>query len=187
MTYIKAVDPSEAQGAVKRVYEEVQEKAGAVPTFLKVMALRPDILEASWTLGNRLMEEPHALSPITKSLLASYVSKINSAEYCMVANIGKALHLGYTEDELRSILEDVNGTTLIDDCQKAILHFAEKMTRSAHTITESDIQTLRDSGLTDVEILETTSIIGWYNMMNRIVTALGIAADELYEILFKKK
>jgi len=187
MTYIKAVDPSEAQGAVKRVYEEVQKKAGAVPTFLRVLGLRPDILESAWTLGNRLMDEPHALSPITKSLIASYVSKINSAEYCMVANIGKALHLGYTEDDLKSILEDVNGSKLIDDCQKAILHFAEKMTRSAHTIAESDIQTLRDSGLTDVEILETASIIGWYNMMNRIVTALGVPTDELYEILFKER
>jgi uncharacterized peroxidase-related enzyme len=186
MTHIKAIDPSEAQGTVKKVYDEVQKKAGAVPTFLRVMGLRPDILESAWTLGNRLMDEPHALSQMTKSLIASHVSKINSAEYCMVANIGKAIHQGFTEDEVRSILNDVKGSKLIDDCQKAILHFAEKMTRSADKITESDIQVLRDNGLTDAAILETTCIIGWYNMMNRLVTALGVPVEELYDIFFKK-
>jgi len=187
MTYIKAIDPSEAQGAVKKVYQEVQEQAGAVPTFLRVMSLRPDILDGAWTLGNRLMDEPHALSPVTKALIASYVSKINSAEYCMVANIGKAIHQGFTEDEVRGILDDVEGSKLIDDCQRAILSFAEKVTRAAYKVTESDIQALRDKGLTDAAILETTCIIGWYNMMNRIVPALGVPVDELYEIFFKDK
>ena len=187
MTYIKTIDPSEAQGTVKKIYGEVQETAGAVPTFLRVLSLRPDILDGAWTLGNRLMDEPHALSQVTKSLIASYVSKINSAEYCMVANIGKAIHQGFTEDEVRSILDDVEGSKLIDDCQRDILSFAEKVTRFAHKITESDIQTLRDNGLTDAAILETTCIIGWYNMMNRIVPALGVPVDELYDIFFKKE
>lgn len=187
MTYIKVVDPSEAQGVVKKVYDEVQEQAGAVPTFLRVLSLRPDILDGAWTLGNRLMDDPHALSPVTKSLIASYVSKNNLAEYCMVANIGKAIHQGYTEEEVRSILDDVEGSKLINECQRAILNFAEKVTLSAYKVSESDIQALRDNGLTDAAILETTCIIGWYNMMNRIVPALGVPVDELYEIFFAGK
>ena len=83
------------------------------------------------------------------------------------------------------MVTDVEGSKLIDDCQKAILSFAEKLTRSAYKVTDSDIQTLRDNGLTDAAILETTCIIGWYNMMNRVVPALGVPADELYDIFFK--
>jgi uncharacterized peroxidase-related enzyme len=187
MMYIETVDPAEAQGEVKKVYQDVQQQVGTVPSFLRALSLRPDILDGTWTLGNRIMDEPHALSQVTKSLIASYVSKINSAEYCMVANIGKAIHLGYTEDEVRSILDDVEGSKLIDETQRAILSFAKKVTRSAYKITESDAQALRDKGLDDAAILETTCIIGWYNMMNRIVPALGVPVDELYEIFFNKK
>jgi len=81
MTYIKAVDPSEAEGTVKRLYEEVQAMYGVVPTFLRVMGLRPDILEASWDFGKRLMEQEHQLSRGTKALIAAYVSKMNSCAY----------------------------------------------------------------------------------------------------------
>jgi hypothetical protein len=81
MTYIKAIDPSEAQGTVKKAYDEVQAAYGVVPTFLRVLGLRPDVLEASWDFGKRLMEEEHALSRATKALIASYVSKVNSCAY----------------------------------------------------------------------------------------------------------
>ena len=93
---------------------------------------------------------------------------------------------GYTEDQARSILEDVNGSDLIDASQKAILHFADKMTRHAHKITETDIELLRKKGLGDNEILEVTCIIGWYNMFNRLVMALGLPVEEIRAHFFRE-
>lgn len=81
MTYIKPVEPSEAEGTVKKVYDEVQEKFGIVPSFIKVFGIRPDILEGIWTLGERIMDEQHALNSDTKALTAAFVSKVNSCEY----------------------------------------------------------------------------------------------------------
>lgn len=81
MTYIKPVEPSEAEGTVKKVYDKVQEKFGTVPAFIKIFGIRPDILEGISTLGSRLVDEQHALTIDTKALIASYVSKINSCEY----------------------------------------------------------------------------------------------------------
>ena len=92
---------------------------------------------------------------------------------------------GYTEGEARSIIEDVDGSDLIDASQKAILHFTEKVTRHAYKITETDIELLREKGLGDNEILEVVCIIGWYNMFNRIVMALGLPVEEIQELFFK--
>jgi len=94
---------------------------------------------------------------------------------------------GYTEEEVRSILENVEGSELIDSSQKAILHFAAKVTRHAYTITPADIEVLRAVGLSDVDILETTCIIGWYNMMNRFVMALGVPVEEIHELFFRER
>lgn len=92
---------------------------------------------------------------------------------------------GYTEDEARSILDDIDGSGLIDVSQKTILNFAEKMTRHAYKITETDIELLREKGLGDNEILEVVCIIGWYNMFNRVVMALGLPVEEIREIFFQ--
>jgi hypothetical protein len=91
---------------------------------------------------------------------------------------------GHTEVEARSILEDVDGSDLIDASQKAILHFTEKVIRHAYKITETGIELLREKGLGDNEILEVVCIIGWYNMFNRIVMALGLPVEEIHELFF---
>jgi alkylhydroperoxidase family enzyme len=41
-------------------------------------------------------------------------------------------------------------------------------------MTEADTQTLRDIGLTDTEILQTTLIASWFNYINRVADALGV-------------
>lgn len=82
-------------------------------------------------------------------------------------------------------MEDVDGSELIDASQKAILNFAEKVTRHAYKIIPSDIELLRQNGLDDKAILEVTCIIGWYNMMNRFVMALGVPVEEIHELFFR--
>jgi alkylhydroperoxidase family enzyme len=55
-----------------------------------------------------------------------------------------------------------------------MLTFAEKLTKTPHKMTEADTQTLRDIGLTDTEILQTTLIASWFNYINRVADALGV-------------
>lgn len=86
---------------------------------------------------------------------------------------------GYTQEQVASILEDVEGSQLIDDRTKALLQFAEKVTRHAYRVTESDIQSLRDLGLSDEDILEATYVIAGFNMFDRIADALGAQVEHL--------
>ncbi len=90
---------------------------------------------------------------------------------------------GYSREEVESILEDVEGSTLIDEKTKALLHHAEKVTLHAHKVAESDIQALRDLGLTDEEILEATFVITWFNMLTRLADALGVEVENLREAM----
>jgi len=92
-----------------------------------------------------------------------------------------AMAQGYTKDEVNSILEDVEGSKLIDDKTKTILHYAEKVTRNAYKVTESDIQGLRSSGCSDEEILEATFVISYFNFMDRLADALGVPVENWVE------
>lgn len=90
---------------------------------------------------------------------------------------------GHTLEEVESILEDVEGSTLIDEKTKALLHHAEKVTRHAYKVTEADIEALRELGLSDEEILEATFVITWFNMFTRLADALGAPVENLREAM----
>ncbi len=61
---------------------------------------------------------------------------------------------------------------------QAILAFAEKMTRESWTIQDTDVENLRSVGLSDREILDVVLIAAYYNFIDRVADALGVAVDE---------
>jgi uncharacterized peroxidase-related enzyme len=173
MTYIKTIEPEDAEGTLKSVYGEFQSTYGAVPLFLRAMSLRPDVAATFSGSYRHLLLEQHELDRITKELIIVYVSKLNSCSYCHTAHAVMVSVSGeYTQDQLRCIMEDVEGSDLIHASTKAILHYARKVTQNAYKVTEDDIEHLRESGFSDEAILEATILISFYNMMNRSIGSM---------------
>ncbi len=69
----------------------------------------------------------------------------------------------------------------IDDVTKAILEFAVKVTETAHTITPTDLERLRDYGLTDEALFAIVEVVGFFSYVNRIADAFGIELDDFLE------
>ena len=89
---------------------------------------------------------------------------------------------GFSRLEVKSILEDVDRTNLIDDKTKHILRFAEKITLHAYTVVQSDIQALRDIGCSDEEIFESVAVTSIINFMDRMADALGVPVENFQEM-----
>ncbi len=62
----------------------------------------------------------------------------------------------------------------LDQTQRALLAYAEKLTRSASACTRDDIAGLRAVGATDAEIHATVQVAAYFNYINRIAAALGV-------------
>lgn len=90
---------------------------------------------------------------------------------------------GYSQEDVKSILDNIEKTTLIDDKTKAILRFSEKVTRYAYKVTEMDIQTLKDHGYTDEDVLEATEVIALYNFLDRIADALDAPVENFQQAM----
>ena len=58
-----------------------------------------------------------------------------------------------------------------------MLDFAVKLTRHPTEIRESDVQELRELGLTDEAILSAVGITCLFNFMNRLADGLGVDID----------
>jgi len=81
MAYIKQVDPSEAEGALARVYDAASQRTGTVPGVIKVQSLDPRSLQAMMQLYIGLMKSDNALAPARRELLAAVVSNVNECFY----------------------------------------------------------------------------------------------------------
>ena len=94
---------------------------------------------------------------------------------------------GFTQDQVQSILENIDGSTLIDDKTKLILHFSETITRNSHKIHEGTLQDLRDQGCTDEELFESIAVASLFNFMDRMADALGAPVEGLQEMIKQMK
>lgn len=66
----------------------------------------------------------------------------------------------------------------LDDSERAMLEFVEKLTLYPGQMAEQDVQQLRAVGFGDEDILEISLICSYYNMINRIAESLGAETEE---------
>ena len=64
--------------------------------------------------------------------------------------------------------------------QRAMLDFAVKMTEESYRIEEDDRQALRDHGFSDRDIWDIANVAGFYNMTNRVASALDMRPNDEY-------
>jgi uncharacterized peroxidase-related enzyme len=59
-----------------------------------------------------------------------------------------------------------------------MLDYADKLTRTPAAVTAADVQSLRDAGFGDADILEIAEVTAYYAYANRIADGLGVTLEE---------
>lgn len=88
-----------------------------------------------------------------------------------------------SREQMQSILDDPEGSNLIDEKTKGLLQLAAKMTRESHKIIPEDIKTLRNLGISDEMILESIHVIAFFNYLDRMADAIGAPLENLQEMM----
>ena len=60
---------------------------------------------------------------------------------------------------------------------RALFDYAERLTRAPSSLSKSDVDHLRATGLTDREILSLVEVIAYFNFVNRLAEGLGVALE----------
>ena len=68
----------------------------------------------------------------------------------------------------------------LDTRQRAMLDFAEKITKNSAEIEEVDRQALRDVGFSDRDIWDIANVAGFFNMTNRVASAVDMRPNDDY-------
>ena len=160
-------------------FDICQEKLGMVPNVLKAHAFDIDKLNAFTALYNDLMLAQSGLSKLEREMIAVVVSSINKCFYCLTAH-GAAVRQLSGDPKLGEMLVMNWRVADLNHRQRAMLTFAEKVTIESHKIGEYDRENLRDAGFTDRDIWDIANVAGFFNMSNRVASAIDMRPNDEY-------
>jgi AhpD family alkylhydroperoxidase len=105
MATVKLIEPEEAKGKVKEIFDDISKtrQGDKVNNIWKALANDPDLLESTWNRIKQVMA-PGALDSVTKELIYIAVSIINGCEYCIHSHTATARKKGMTEDMRSELL-----------------------------------------------------------------------------------
>ena len=81
-SWIRTVDPEEAEGLLGQLYRAAIKRAGKVYNVIRVQSPRPRVLKASTQLYMEIMHSPESgLSRGQREMIATAVSSFNDCHY----------------------------------------------------------------------------------------------------------
>lgn len=174
MSWIQEIEEDVATGELADIYARLREQRGRVANILKVHSLRPPALQHHLDLYMGLMFGPGRLTRGQRELIAVVVSRGNGCEYC-VQHHREALSRYLRDVEvLDAVCRDYRSAAL-EPSSRVLADYADKLTRAPAAVGPADLQTLRDFGFSDEDILLCNLIVAYFNFVNRIALGLGVA------------
>lgn len=178
MAWIKTVPFEDATGKLKKLYERVTGPGNNVDNIMMAHSLRPHSMEGHMVLYKNVLH--HTGNQIPKwflEVLGVWVSSLNDCTYCVEHHFAGLQRL--LGDEARGLAIRVAieardpSKAPLDTAQQAAMDYARKLTEAPALLNETDIQTLRQAGYDDGEILEINQVSAYFSYANRTVLGLG--------------
>ncbi|PLC54568.1 alkylhydroperoxidase [Pollutimonas nitritireducens] len=169
--WLDVVDVNTATPQQIEVLEMSHPKAKESDYYL-LLAHQPAILKQRSEAYNAIMYAPGGLARAERELGALTVSRVNGCVYCASVHAQRFEQLAKQNETVRQVFEDPC-TAGTGERQKAIVRFSIRLTLEPGQIGPDDIQSLKDVGMTDAEILDllhASSIFAW---ANRLMLNLG--------------
>ena len=175
MAWTKVIGPAEAQGELRDVYNLVKSrKINRFPEFLSVYTQEPGILH--WLIDT--FSRPGAyygaagIDPTLVELIVVAVSAANQCHNCVVIHGELLGRLTGDEALVKQVASDFRKADL-DSKAKAALEYAVKLTLHPTEMKRQDVQSLKEAGFTDRQIVDIAHVAAWFNYVNRIAEGLG--------------
>jgi uncharacterized peroxidase-related enzyme len=156
-----------------------REKLGLVPNVVAAYCFDEAKLRAFTGFYNDLMLGDSLLSKLEREMIAVVVSSANRCYYCLVAH-GAAVRELSGDPVLGEQLVMNYRAASLSDRVRAMLDFAWKLTVASHEVTEADRQRLREAGLGEPEIWDVAAVAGFFNMSNRMASAVDLQPNREY-------
>lgn len=179
--WINHVPYRESEGTLRALYDRVKGPGDNVDNIMLAHSLRPHTMEGHMALYKATLH--HTGNTIARWFLEAlgvYTSLLNGCSYCVEHHfIGMKRQL---KDEARSAsiriaLDSQEPVSVFSAKEIAAIEYARMLTKMPDSLTQDDIEAMRDSGWPDEQILEINQVVAYFNYANRTVLGLGVHTD----------
>ncbi|MDO9026034.1 peroxidase-related enzyme [Zwartia sp.] len=169
--WLDVVDIEQATPEQIAILEESHPKA-KVSDYYLFLAHQPEILRQRSAAFNAIMYAPGGMPRAERELSTAVVSRINGCVYCASVHAQRFEQLAKRTDAIKQVFEEPRtaGTT---DREKAIVQFSIELTEHPDKVSAKSIQSLKDVGLTEAEILDLIHSVAIFAWANRLMLNLG--------------
>ena len=156
--------------------ERSAEAVDALPTPLnafRILSHAPELTGPAIELGMAVLGS--SLPVRLRELVVVSVAARTDCAYGIVQHRPIALHAGVTVDQLAAVVELRPEEGDFDEVESTLLT-ATKELLAQHTLTDATLGTLRKH-LTDRQVVELITTVGYYTMLAGLLNGLGVDID----------
>jgi len=146
------------------------------------LAHRPAEFRAFFAHHDALMDSSEGLSKAERELIVVATSATNDCLYCVIAH-GAILRIRAKNPLIADQLAVNPFKADLSNRERAIVDFALLIAHDAGSVSDSDIQAMRDNGFSDDEIWDIGAITAFFAQSNRLANLASIRPnDEFYTL-----
>ncbi|MDQ2750089.1 MAG: peroxidase-related enzyme [Pseudonocardiales bacterium] len=171
--FIDAVAEDAATGALAEYYRQQRAAWGFLPNYAGAFSTRPDVAQA-WNALNAVIREGMERRRFELATIAA--ARALHSTYCTAAHSRFMREVCGDEQTLVVIAQDPTGAALSPE-DRAVYQFAAKVARDAASVSQQDVDELRELGLSDVDVADVVFAASARSFFTRVLDGLGAQLD----------
>ena len=153
MSRINAVNKEKATPKVKEIFHQLESKLGKTPNIFLNLGNSEAALQGFMSLSDAANHT--SIDQKLREKIALLVAQTNNCNYCLSAHSAIAKTLGIQDEDILKARE----CQAKDPKSQAILKFSKIVVDKKGHVSDQDVTTMKDAGVTDKELTEIMLLI----------------------------
>ena len=165
--------PAGDEARVAAILGAIEERLGFVPDGLRLYSISPPLLESFVNNIGYFNMGGTQLSPQLTAMIRYQISWDAGCHFCIDMNEGFLTSMGLELDSIRATRDNPDAVPF-DEKDKTLLKLAIKSVAAPETVSESDLETVRDQGWNDRAIFDAVAQAASNRAFNTILRTFNI-------------
>ncbi len=174
MAHIKLKEFEEMTPEIQGKAQPILDKTGELGDIFQLLAVNENVYFATDCMVQKYLLDETTLSYDIKESIALLISIENGCKMCVGVHQKIAKMLGMSDERVEQVLQGVDAIDTSEG-EKALLKFCIKASgKENYKILKEELDTLKEMGWSDVQIVEAVAITGYFNYINTLSNVFGL-------------
>ncbi|RLA64381.1 MAG: carboxymuconolactone decarboxylase family protein [Epsilonproteobacteria bacterium] len=174
MAHIKLKEFEEMTPEIQGKAQPILDKTGELGDIFQLLAVNENVYFATDCMVQKYLLDETTLSYDIKESIALLISIENGCTMCVGVHQKIAKMLGMSDERVEQVLQGVDAIDTHNE-EKALLKFCIKASgKENYKILKEELDTLKEMGWSDVQIVEAVAITGYFNYINTLSNVFGL-------------